>query len=280
MSINEKQLKSILDTALEAAAGCTGIMMNHWRAYRGQGNSGMPYTAKKDLTPVTELDRQVEQNIRAVISKKYPGHQILGEEFGEDTDKTSPFLWIIDPIDGTKAFIRGLPNFATQIAVMHEGKIIAAVSNAPALNETLAAYKNGGAFLNNKKIQVSRINSVKESYICHGNVKYFNRLNKLPQLLDLFENAWCVRGLGDFLGYHLLARGSVDAMLEAAVKIWDVAALSLIVEEAGGKVTDIHGKPVSLDTTTIAATNGRIHDDVLAFLVAVASGGPSGSRFL
>jgi histidinol-phosphatase len=266
LNIDDEYLERIVNTALEAAEQTKEILLEKWRAYRSQDDRDMPYTDKKDLTPVTPLDLEVETKIREIIAANFPDHQILGEEFGMDRQKKSPYLWVLDPIDGTKAFIRGLSNFATQIAVMHEGKVIVGVSSAPALKETLVAFKNGGAFSNKKRIRVSNVDDIYKSYLCHGNIKYFHRIGKLPQLNLLFEQAWCARGFGDFWGYHLLANGGVEVMMEAMVKIWDIAALSIIVEEAGGRVTDIHGNPVSVDTTTLIATNGRIHDKILSMM--------------
>lgn len=264
LNINKEYLESLVNTALEAAKQTDEILVKQRQAYRSQEDQNVPYTSKKDLTPVTQIDLEIERKIREIVMATYPDHQVLGEEFGEDPHKTSPFMWIVDPIDGTKSFVRGLRTFATQIAVMFAGKIVVGVSSAPDLNETLVAFKNGGAFLNKKRIHVSTIDSIRESYLCHGNIKYFHRIQKLPQLVQLFEQSWCARGFGDFWGYHLLANGGIDAMLEAMIRIWDIAALSLIVEEAGGRVTDIDGNPISVDTTTIIATNGRIHDEILS----------------
>lgn len=266
MKLNEKILENILDTALEAAACAADILLNNWQKRRLRDNADISYRSKDDLSPVTELDLAAEKIIREIILKRFPDHQIVGEEFGKDAHNLSPYTWIIDPIDGTKGYIRGQEYFATQVAVMYEGEVVVGVSNAPALNETLAASKNGGAFLNKKPIQVSKINQLPKAFISHGNLKYFDQIKKLPQFFKVLEKAWTTRGFGDFWGYHLLATGRIDAMLEAKAKIWDIAALSIIVKEAGGAVSDIHGQPLSMESTSMIATNGLIHDEILSTL--------------
>lgn len=266
MKPNEKILGNILDTALEAAACAADILLDNWQKRRLRDNADISYRAKDDLSPVTELDLAAEKIIREIILKRFPDHRIIGEEFGKDAHNLSPYTWVIDPIDGTKGYIRGQEYFATQVAVMYEGEVVVGVSNAPALNEILAASKNGGAFLNKKPIRVSKISNLSEAFICHGNIKYFHQLKKFPQLFKLLENTWTTRGFGDFWGYHLLADGRVDAMLEAGAKIWDIAAVSIIIKEAGGAVSDIHGHPISLESTSMIATNGLIHDEILTIL--------------
>lgn len=266
MSIKGEDLENIVNTALAAASNSNDILMKHWRKYHNQKQRKIAYTSKKDLSPVTKLDFDVEETIRNILRENYPEHIIVGEELGEEQNKRSPYMWIIDPIDGTKSFIRGLRYFATQIAVMYEGEVVVGISSAPALDEILVASKNGGAFLNKKKIHVSKVDRLQKSFISHGNIKYFNKIKKLPQLIKLYEHSWGARGFEDFWGYHLLAKGGLDAMLEAKTKIWDIAAVSLIVKEAGGKVTDIEGHPISFDSTSIIATNRLIHDEILSII--------------
>jgi len=265
MNINEKNLKKIADTALSAAQNTTRILMENWEKYRNPKNPEMQFSSKSDLSPVTKIDYETERIIREIVLKNHPLHKIIGEEYEEEGIKSSPYLWIIDPIDGTKHYVRGIRTFATQIAVMYENEVIVGVSNAPALNETILAVKNKGAFLNRKRIHTSNIKNIQDSFISHGSVNYFNKNKMLPQLVKLCEHSWGNRGFEDFRSYHLLASGRIDAVLEAKTKVWDIAAVSIIVKEAGGKATDFDGHPIRSDSTSIVATNNYIHDEILDF---------------
>lgn len=264
MSFRKESLEKIVNTAQQAVISSSKILMRYWCKYQNQERS-MEYSPKEDSSPVTNVDYKVERAIRNVVLRNHPLHRIMGEECVKEGTEDSPYLWVIDPIDGTKQYVRGLRYFATQIAVMYENEVIVGVSNAPALDETIVAFKKGGAFLNGKKVHVSKVGRVQDCFISYGNIKYFNKNKKLPHLVKLCERSWASRGFGDFWGYHLLASGRIDAMLEAETKIWDIAAVSLIVKEAGGRVTDFEGTPLSYDSTSIIATNGLIHNEILDF---------------
>ena len=220
---------------------------------------------KKDFSPVTKADIEGEKIIIETIKKEFPSHNFLGEESKHDF-KRDGFLWIIDPIDGTTNYARKNPLFATQIALMEDGELILGVSNAPALKELMYAEKNNGAYLNNSKTKTSSIRELDASYMVFGGIQYFKRRGLLTNLLNLVENTRGHRGIGDFWSYHLVAQGKADIMIEAQTKIWDIAALKVIVEEAGGKVTDIKGNNVGLSTTSILATNKELHPTVLEYL--------------
>ena len=217
---------------------------------------------KKDLSPVSTVDIQAERIIRETIKKQFPSHELLGEESAKDITKKD-YLWIIDPIDGTKNYLRKIPLFATQIALMKKGELIVGVSNAPMLKELIYAEKGGGAYCNNSKIQVSPIRKLNKSYMLFGGVEYFDKHRSLKKLVSLIKATQGHRGIGDFWSYHLLAQGKIDIMIEAQTKIWDIAAVKVIVEEAGGKVTDIRGKEVNIYTDSLLATNGRLHQLIL-----------------
>jgi histidinol-phosphatase len=268
MGPKKENLEHYINIALTAAAASDEILMTHWQKCHDRKRQGIAYTSKEDLSPVTQIDLEVEKIIRKILAENCPGHQIVGEEFGKDDGQynTSPYTWIIDPIDGTKNYIRGLKYFTTQIALMYEGEIVVGISRAPALNETLSAFKNGGTFLNKEKIRVSKIDNLQSAFIIHGSIGYFYRIKKLPQFIRLIEHSWEAKGFGDCWSYHLLACGGIDAMLEAQTKIWDIAAVSLIVKEAGGRVTDLTGNQISFDSSSIIATNGLIHDEILTIL--------------
>jgi histidinol-phosphatase len=240
-----------LEVALKAVKEAENIINKYY-------SNDIEATLKPDQSPVTIADKESESVIRKIIKENYPDHNILGEE-EEDLNNNSPFTWIIDPIDGTKNFMRKVPLFATQLALVKDGKVILGVSNAPVLSELVYAQKGKGAYLNDKKISVSNISELDKSYMSHGGIKYFDKEGLMDNLLNLGRETLAQKGFGDFWNFHLLAQGKIDIVLEAKTKIWDIAALSLIVEEAGGKVTDFSGQPINMNTTSIIATNGRLH---------------------
>ena len=257
MSDEKKCVRSqFLTVALEAASKAETVIMDY---YSGRIASEL----KADGTPVTVADTEAERIIIETITNEFPDHGFLGEESG-DTHSASPYVWIIDPIDGTKNYIRHIPLFATQIALMRENELILGVSNAPAMTELLHAEKDCGAFLNNQRVNVTDVSRFDEAMICHGGLKYFNEKGILANLFTLADDAHRTRGFGDCYMYHLLASGRADAVIEAAISIWDIAALTVIVEEAGGRVTDLRGEPIDRNTDSILATNGFVHQQILA----------------
>lgn len=241
--------------AIKAAKNAEEIIMKYY-------SDDLTWQKKSDQSPVTIADTQTEKIIIKTIKDSFPDHAFFGEESGND-NIDSRYQWIIDPIDGTKNYTRKIPLFATQIALLEEGEIILGVSNAPAMNEMIFAEKGKGAFFQKESIHVSNIQDLPDSYFCFGGIKYFKRHGYLDSLLKLTENTSGHRGIGDFWCYHLLAQGKIDIMIEAETKIWDFAALKIIVEEAGGKVTDIHGGAITKKTTSIIATNKNLHDSVV-----------------
>jgi histidinol-phosphatase len=162
--------------------------------------------------------------------------------------------------------VRQIPYFATQLALMYKGEIILGVSNAPALKELICAEKDQGAYLNDQQIHVSEVNSIKDAYLAHGNVKYFSQTEKLDQLVKLANSVRNVRGIGEFWGYHLVASGKIEAMIEANTKIWDIAAVTIITKEAGGQVSDISGNQITLTSNSIVASNSLLHEPFLKLL--------------
>lgn len=246
-----------LEVAKEAAQLAERIIMKH---YLGK----LEVHLKADQSPVTVADQEAEKVIKSTIKKHFPTHSFLGEETGQTSDQ-SEYVWIVDPIDGTKNYTRGIPLFATLVALMHKGKIVVGLSNAPAIREMYTAYKGGGTYFNNEKVSVSTISDLSKAYLSFGSVKLFTKHKKESDLIALLRNSYTARGFGDAWSYHLLAKGIIDAMIEADTKIWDIAAVSLIIEEAGGKVTDIEGNLLSEKTTSLVATNGHIHDQVLSY---------------
>jgi histidinol-phosphatase len=218
-------------------------------------------TTKADATPVTEADVRAEEVIKSVLSERFPSYGFYGEETGQHA-MDAESVWLVDPIDGTKSFVRECPFFSTQIALMRAGRFVLGVSSAPAYGELAWAEDGGGAFLNGKPIRVSTVGDLAGSIISTGNLKTLARSSAWTRFGDLVGRVSRVRGYGDFVHYHLLARGSLDIVIESDVHILDVAALTVIVREAGGTFTDLRGAPVGLGTTTVLATNGRLHDTV------------------
>ncbi|WP_324440192.1 inositol monophosphatase family protein [Dokdonella sp.] len=225
--------------------------------------------AKDDATPVTEADREAELAIREVIRAVFARHAFLGEEHGREGD--SEFLWLIDPIDGTKAFVRGYPMFSTQIALMHKGELVLGMSAAPEYGERAWAVRGGGAFLGSNAsdglpLKVSAaIDFGPMAAISTGNLKSMAgdaaRWNALGGLVGRVGR---IRGYGDFLHYHLLARGAIDLVIESDLNILDIAALVVIVREAGGVFTTLAGGPIDLDTRDALAGTRVLHQQALA----------------
>ena len=250
-----------LKVALEAAKNAEEIITDY---YTGDT---MKVEMKEDETPVTLADRGAEKAIRETIKQTFPDHGFLGEEYGiEEGD--SPYIWIIDPIDATKNYIRKIPIFGTQIALMKGEELILGVSNAPLLNELLYAEIGKGAFLNGEPITVSSVTQPKDAMVCHGGLKWFVEKGTFPGIYNLITDAARSRGFGDFYMYHLVASGRVDAVIEAAISVWDIAALTVIVREAGGKVTDIQGQAITKATASLVVTNGVLHNTILDYFYA------------
>jgi histidinol-phosphatase len=252
-----------LASAIDAANAAAVVIRRYYQ-------QNIAITIKSDKSPVTQADVETEQVIRKLLSERFPDHGFYGEETGsEGLDKE--YLWLVDPIDGTKAFVREYPMFSTQIALMHRGKLIVGVSSAPvygelAYGEFNADGSSAGAWLNDEPIKVSDINTIEGCAISGGNLKTLALSSKWHNYGQLIARAHRMRGYGDFLHYHLLAAGKLDVVIESDVNILDIAALSVIVEAAGGRFTQLDGKPVGLETTTVLATNGKLHDEVRAAL--------------
>ena len=214
---------------------------------------------------MTAADREAEQLIRRIISKDFPDHGIFGEEFGR-SDRDSEYLWLIDPLDGTKSFVRGYGMFSTQIALMHRDEIAVGVSNAPVMGEMARATRGGGAWLEGEPINISLISEINEASISTGNLGTLARSGRWQALGELIARANRGRGYGDYYHYHRLASGQLDAVIESDVNILDIAALSLIVEEAGGVFSDLSGEAVGLQTSSVLAATPALHAQLLTML--------------
>ena len=221
---------------------------------------------KSDRSPVTEADTRAEKVIREVLQSQFPDYGFYGEEGGRSR-ADAECVWLVDPLDGTKSFVRDTPFFSTQIALVRRGQIVLGVSAAGVYGELAWAERGRGAFLDGTKIRVSGIARLDEAILSSGNIKSLAAGSQWGAYGALLQKVNRVRGYGDFLHYHLLARGSLDLVVESDVNILDIAALSLIVTEAGGRFTDFAGRPVGMDTTTVLASNGLLHETLRAQLM-------------
>ncbi len=244
-----------LKAALAAAQAAAAVL-------RAGYQSGVAVKIKADRTPVTEIDISAERTIRDILTSRFPAYGFYGEETGRHGDAEN--LWLVDPLDGTKAFVRGYPFFSTQIALMRGGLLVLGVSCAPLYGELAYAERGGGAFLNDRPMRVSTIDRLEDAAVSTGNLKSLALAGpSWSRWGDVVSRVSRIRGYGDFLHYHLLGAGMLDAVVESNVHVLDIAALVPIVEEAGGRFTALDGQPVDLDTTTVLATNGLLHETLL-----------------
>jgi histidinol-phosphatase len=255
--MNTTFLAKALDAAHRAADAAEAITLPRF------GTQNFSVETKADQTPVTEADREAEAAIKRVLRTSFPDHAFHGEEEGREGD--SDFLWLIDPIDGTKAFVRGYPFFSTQIALMHEGEIVVGVSAAGEFGERAWATRGGGAFISiggggAKRMRVSAAQKFDaHAAISTGNLKSLAAGARWDALADLVRRVGRIRGYGDFVQYHLLARGAIDLVVESDLNILDIAPLVLLVREAGGVFTDLDGRDIGLETRSALAGTPVLH---------------------
>ncbi|MFI1885926.1 histidinol-phosphatase [Streptomyces jumonjinensis] len=227
---------------------------------------------KPDMTPVSEADKAAEELIRERLLRARPHDAILGEEYG--VEGTGPRRWVIDPIDGTKNYVRGVPVWATLISLMEEGEDgfqpVVGVVSAPALGRRWWAAQGGGAHTGRSlgsatRIQVSRVNSVRDASFAYSSLTGWEEQGRLDGFLDLTRACWRTRGYGDFWPYMMVAEGSIDICAEPELSLWDMAATAIVVQEAGGVFTSLDGVP-GPHGGNAAASNGLLHDELLAHL--------------
>jgi histidinol-phosphatase len=244
--------------AREAAEAAAAIIRPLYR-------KNIEVRTKPDASPVTEADVRAEEAIRAILCERFPGYGFYGEETGKHA-MGADNVWLVDPVDGTKSFVRECPFFSTQIALMREGRIILGVSSAPVYDEVAWAEEGAGAFMNDVPIRVSQIDELNRCIVSSGNLKTLARSPGWTRFGELIGRISRIRGYGDFVHYHLLARGSLDVVIESDVNILDIAPLTVIVREAGGIFTDLRGAPIGLGTTSVLAANRLLHRTVLEAL--------------
>jgi histidinol-phosphatase len=250
--------------ALSLADESRGIILRHF-------GTGLKVEWKGDNTPVTLADRAAEEAIRARIATSTPGYGIIGEEFGSEPGSTGR-EWVIDPIDGTKAFIHGVPLFGTLIALLENGEPVLGVIDLPALGERVYATRGGGCLRADKDgnvfpCRVSAVESLEEALLLDGSATTMERLGHGPAWADLRRKARLHRGWGDCYGHYLVARGAAEVMADPVVEIWDIAPMAVILPEAGGRFTGLLGTP-GIRNRSGLSTNGALHDVVTSALTA------------
>lgn len=220
---------------------------------------------KGDNSPVTIADQQAEALLRRLIAEKFPDHAIVGEEYGAEVNKDAPFRWILDPIDGTRSFIRGVPLYAVLVGLEIEGQMAVGVANFPALNELVAAATGLGCTWNGRPSHVSTVPRLADALVAYTDYAGFNAYAKGEQWQKIMQASHTQRGWSDAYGHCLVATGRADAMFDPIMSVWDCAALVPILQEAGGTFTDWQGKPTAYGNEAIS-TNGHLLDEILATL--------------
>jgi histidinol-phosphatase len=246
-----------LALALRLADAADVISMQHFL------DLDLEVESKPDSTPVTEADRGVELALRGILATERPGDAVIGEEFGA----TAPAdrAWIIDPIDGTKNYVRGVPVWATLIALQVAGRGVVGVVSAPALQRRWWASRGEGAYADGRQIHVSRVSALGDASFSYSSLTEWEAQGRLEGFLELSRALWRTRAFGDFWSYLLVAEGAVDIAAEPDVSLWDVAPLQVIVEEAGGEFTDLSGAATAAGGSALG-TNGLLHTDALRLL--------------
>jgi histidinol-phosphatase len=246
-----------LALALELADVADAITLQRFRS------RDLRIDRKADATEVTEADRDAEAAIRRSLAAARPDHAVLGEEEGLIGDLDAPFRWVIAPIAGTANYVRGVPIWGTLIAMMEGDDVVVGVASAPALGRRWWAARGEGAFAAGGRIHVSTVTALEEGHLAHAGIGTFYEYGAGDAVVGLARDVWRSRGLGDFWMHCLVAEGAFDVAVEPVVSLWDLAAVTVIVEEAGGRFTDLRGRPGPAGGSALS-TNGRLHDEVLA----------------
>jgi histidinol-phosphatase len=248
-----------VDLGLSIAEEADAIALRHFRR-------DLEISTKPDRTLVTQADTAIERMIRERIATAHPDHGLVGEEYGTEAGEAA-VRWYIDPIDGTHNFVRGVPLFGMLLGVEEDGELQAGVISAPALGERWYAWRGGGAWATRaasgegpRRLRVSTVSTVEDAQLLYGSARDIRASGRAPGFEDLLDAVWRERGFGDFWGYALVAEGAAEGMVEVDLSPWDAAAPALIVEEAGGRWSDLDGNR-RIDTRTFLVTNGILHDE-------------------
>jgi histidinol-phosphatase len=254
-------LREALKVALLAAEQSAELIRHYYH-----GN--FEVEIKADQTPVTVADREAEAIIRDTLLQAFPEHGFFGEETGT-SQGDADYLWLVDPIDGTKSFVAGYGMFSTQIALMHRGQLVLGVSSAPAHEEMAWAVRGGEVVVNGKPARLREMTDLSRAAISTGNIQSLAASQRWQALGEILALANRTRGYGDYYHYHRLAAGQIDAVIESDVNILDIAALAVVVEAAGGVFTDLQGQAPNLQTRSVLAAGPELHAELLTRLNAV-----------
>jgi histidinol-phosphatase len=245
-----------LEAAVEAARAAGEIALKYYRA-------GFEVALKADQTPVTQADQEAEAAIVEILSRALPDAGFLGEELGEKGPRER--RWIVDPIDGTRNFVRRIPFWAVLIALEEAGEVTTGVVWSPVTGDLYTARKGEGAWANGERIHVSDRDRLGDATVLHASLGLLRATPYWEGFVRLVDASSRTRGFGDYYGYGLLAQGKAEIYVEADLKPWDIAAVKILVEEAGGRLTDFSGRPTIYDGTVLA-TNGRLHAEALRLI--------------
>ena len=260
---DEARLDGWLAFAMACCDAADALALDHFRR-------DLVIETKPDRTFVTDADQAIERTVRGLITGAYPDHGLVGEEYGTMAGAGS-VRWYIDPIDGTHNFMRGVPLFGTLLAVEADGEIVVGVMSAPALGERWFARRGGGSWAvgsvgpaagRRRRVRVSGVSAIDDAQVLYASPLEIEASGEAPGFDALIRSAWRDRGFGDFWGYALVAEGAAEAMIEVGPNSWDLAAPSIVVEEAGGRLTDLHGVR-TIHAGSALATNGILHDEVV-----------------
>lgn len=245
------------ELAVEAAQQAGRFALNHF-------DKNVAVEWKADHSPVTLADRGAENLLKRTLLGRFPQDGFLGEESG-DTPGSSGYRWIIDPIDGTRSFVRGIPIWATLVGLEYKGELVAGVAHMPATNQTYRALRGDGAYRDERRIRVSDVADLSRAHLYYSSMSWFMKAGMEKTFLQLVSRTERQRGFGDFYGFVLVAQGAGEVMFEYGTHAWDLAALVPIVEEAGGRLSTWKGK-LDIFEPDVLCTNGKLHDEVMALL--------------
>ena len=253
-----------LQLALHLADLADQIALDRYRA------DDLRVETKPDRTPVTEADQAIEAALRQRLAEACPADSVVGEEMGEIAGTERSRRWIIDPIDGTKSYLRGMPTWSTLIALERDGEVQVGVASMPALGHRWWAARGVGAFCDGSAIRVSAVTQLADAQLCWSGVQEWDEVGRLDALLALARACWRTRGVGDAWQYMLVAEGAAEIAVDPAVSLWDLAAVKVIVEEAGGAFSDLQGERTAAGGSGLA-TNGLLHQVALSYIGAPAA---------
>jgi histidinol-phosphatase len=245
------------DAAVEAAQQAGQLALRYF-------DQDIEVEWKQDRSPVTLADRGAEALLRTTLLTHFPRDGFLGEESG-DTPGTSGYRWVIDPVDGTRSFVRGIPLWATLIGLEYRDELIAGVCHLPAMKQTYRALRGDGSYRDDRRLRVSKVDSLARAHVYYSSISWFKQAGRDRQFLELIDRTERQRGFGDFYGFVMVAQGSGEAMIEYGTHPWDLAALAPIVEEAGGKMTAWDGAQ-DINRPDVLASNGLLHEPILRVL--------------